>query len=144
MESRIAQSEKGWGILFAAWALALVSTLGSLFFSEVMKFPPCLLCWYQRIFMFPLAVILLLGLFPLDRKVFRYGIALAIGGALVAFYQVLLYYGVLPETAAPCTQGASCTATHINWLGFISIPLLSFLSFSGIIALLLLFRRTYE
>ena len=62
--------DSGWGFLFAAWLIATVSTLGSLFFSEVMELPPCSLCWYQRIFMFPLPVVLFMGLMPTDSQGF--------------------------------------------------------------------------
>ncbi|MFA4970704.1 MAG: disulfide bond formation protein B [Sulfuritalea sp.] len=60
-----------WTLIFGAWLIAAASTLGALFFGEVMQLPPCVLCWYQRIFMFPLTLILPLGLFPLDRRVVR-------------------------------------------------------------------------
>jgi disulfide bond formation protein DsbB len=79
--------DPAWNILFVCWLLVTAATLGSLFFSEIMKLPPCSLCWYQRVFMFPLAIILLLGLFPLDVKVVRYALPLALGGALVHEYR---------------------------------------------------------
>lgn len=143
METTNSQYDKAWTFLFLAWIIALTSTLGSLFFSEVMKYPPCILCWYQRICMYPLVPIFLVGLFPLDRKVFKFSLPLVIGGWLIAFYQTLLYYKVLPESAAPCQQGISCTAAHIDWLGFLSIPLLSLLGFTAILTLLILtFRKT--
>ncbi len=118
-----------WTFLFLAWLIALISTLGSLFFSEVMHFPPCVLCWYQRIFMYPLVVILLLGLFPFDSKVVRYSLPLSLLGLGVAIYHNLLYYKILPESAAPCIQGISCTTVQIEWFGFVTIPFLSLLGF---------------
>ena len=130
-----------WTILFLCWLLASISTLGSLFFSQVMEFTPCVLCWYQRICLFPLVIILALGLFPLDRSVVRYALPLAIAGWLVAFYHNLLYSGIIPESMQPCTQGVSCTEEYISLFGSLSIPILSLLSFSVIIALLMLLRR---
>jgi len=127
-----------WTLVFAAWLVASVSTLGSLFFSEVMQLPPCSLCWYQRAFMFPLALILPLGLFPFDRKVVRYALPLALLGWLVAVFQILLVAGIVPETLEPCTQGVPCSETVIEWFGFLTIPLLSGLAFFVIIALLAL------
>ena len=62
-------------LIFIAWLLATIATLGSLFFSEVMEIQPCVLCWYQRIFMYPLVVIFLVGLFPLDRKCYSLRLA---------------------------------------------------------------------
>ena len=137
------QKNTNWNILFLCWLLSSVSAMGSLFFSYVMEFAPCVLCWYQRIFLFPLVLILAIGLFPFDKKVVKYALPLAIVGWLTAAYHNLLYVGIIPESIQPCTQGASCTEEYINFLGFLSIPMLSLLSFSTIITLLIiLYRRT--
>lgn len=122
-------NDRHWALLFFSWVVALLSTMGSLFFSEVMELPPCLLCWYQRICMYPLVLIYLSGLFPFDRKVFRYSLPLIVAGLGIAIYHNLLYYKILPESAAPCSQGISCTTVQIEWLGFITIPFLSFTAF---------------
>ncbi len=127
--------------IFSAWFIAAVSMLGSLFFSEVMLYPPCVLCWYQRICMYPLVLILLAGLFPVSITVVKYSLPLVCVGWLIAAYHNLLYYKILPESAAPCVNGISCTTVHLEWLGFITIPLLSLLSFSLILILLLLTYR---
>lgn len=138
------RSDVAWLLVFAGWLIASASTLGALFFSEVMELPPCVLCWYQRIFMFPLALLLPLGLFPFDPKIVRYALPLASVGGLIALYQVLLVAGVIPEEAAPCSQGVPCSVTQIEWLGFVTIPLLSLLAFSAVCALLIAahFRMT--
>ncbi len=86
-----------WTWMFCAWLIAVASTLGSLFFSEVMDLPPCILCWYQRIFIFPLAVILTIAFFPFDAGHVKYSLALALGGWCVALYHCLLYAGLIPE-----------------------------------------------
>lgn len=125
-----------WTLVFASWLVAAVATLGALFFGEVMKVPTCSLCWYQRIFMFPLVFILPFGLFPFDAKVARVALPLAAAGWLIASWHVLLAAGVIPETATPCTQGVPCSETYIRWFGFVTIPLLAWLAFSSIIALL--------
>jgi len=127
-----------WTLVFGAWLVACVSTLGSLFFSEIMQLPPCSLCWYQRAFMFPLALVLPFGLFPFDRSVLRYALPLAAVGWLFAVFHLLLRIGIIPEELEPCTQGVPCTEPLINWFGFVSIPLLSVVAFSAIIALLAL------
>ncbi len=126
-----------WTLIFGAWLVASVSTLGALFFGEVMQLPPCILCWYQRIFMFPLVVILPLGLFPFDRNVVRYALPLAVIGFLFAVFHLLLIAGVIPESIKPCTQGVPCSETVIEWFGFVTIPLLSVLAFLTILALLI-------
>jgi disulfide bond formation protein DsbB len=128
---------RSWSLVFAAWLVAALSTAGALFLSEVMGVAPCVLCWYQRIFMFPLVLVLAAGLFPLDRRVVRYALPLAIGGWLVGAYHVLLTWGVIPEAAAPCTQGIPCGKQQVEWFGFLTIPLLSLVAFSLIAALLL-------
>ncbi len=133
--------DSNWMLLFGIWLIASAATLGSLFFSEVMDFPPCSLCWYQRIFMYPLVLVLGVGLMPLDRSVLRYGLPLAIGGWLVAAYHTLLYEGVIPESAAPCSMGVSCSEEYIELLGFLSIPLLSLLAFTAMVGGLLLLKK---
>ncbi len=133
--------DAAWTILFACWLLVTAATLGSLFFSEIMELPPCSLCWYQRVFMFPLAIILLLGLFPFDVNVVRYALPLSLGGVAVALYHTLLQIGIIPETAAPCVQGVSCTDAQLDLFGFVSIPMLSLLAFSVVAALLVILRR---
>ena len=134
-------SSSSWTLLFLCWLMVAASTLGSIFFSHVMNFTPCVLCWYQRICLFPLVFVLGAGLFPVDKSVVKYALPLAIAGWLTAFYHTLLYSGIIPESIQPCSQGVSCTEDYINIFGFITIPMLSVLSFSIIITLLLLFNR---
>ncbi len=134
-------SNSDWVIVFICWIVASVSTLGSLFFSEIMELAPCALCWYQRIFMFPLVIILLVGLFPFDKSIIRYALPLAIIGWGFAFYHYLLYSGIIPESIQPCSQGVSCSETYLDLFGFLTIPMLSLISFSIIIGFLLLLRR---
>ena len=126
-----------WMLVFGAWLVASVSTLGALFFGEVMQLPTCALCWYQRIFMFPLALILPIGLFPFDPRVVRYALPLGALGWLIAVFQLLLIAGVIPERIKPCAQGVPCSEKVIEWFGFVTIPLLSVAAFSTIIALLI-------
>ena len=133
--------DSNWTILFLAWVLVTVSTLGSLFFSHVMGFAPCVLCWYQRICLFPLVFILTAGLFPFDKRVVKYALPLAIAGWLTAFYHTLLYSKIIPESIKPCSQGVSCTERYIELFGFITIPMLSLMSFSAIIVLLIIVKR---
>jgi len=133
--------DANWTILFLCWLLVTGSTLGSLFFSEVMDFTPCSLCWYQRIFMFPLAIILFIGLFPFDKEIVKYALPLAIGGWLVAFYHTLLYAGIIPRSIQPCGKGVSCSEATIELFGFLSIPMLSLIAFSVLVTLLFVLKR---
>jgi disulfide bond formation protein DsbB len=120
-----------------AWAQALVATLGSLYFSEVMALPPCVLCWYQRIAMYPLVVILAVGILLREPRLRLYALPLSLAGLAISIYHNLLYYGVIPESIQPCTTGVSCTTRQIEWLGFITIPLLALVAFGVISAALL-------
>ena len=130
-----------WSLLFACWLLAASATTGSLFFSSVMELQPCALCWYQRIALFPLVLVLAVGLFPFDGRAVRYALPLALAGWLVAGYHNLVYLGFIPERLQPCSQGVSCSDKNLDLFGFVSIPLLSWLGFSAIVALLVVLHR---
>lgn len=135
------QSGKPFEILiYAAWVIALLATVGSLFASEVMQLPPCVLCWYQRIAMFPLVFIIGAGILMSDRRVKFYALPICLSGLAVAVYHNLLYYGLIPESLTPCTQGVSCTSVQIEWLGFITIPLMSLMTFVIIGSCLLFYK----
>jgi disulfide bond formation protein DsbB len=134
-----------WALIFSCWLIASISTLGSLFFSEIMELTPCILCWYQRIFMFPLVIILFVGLYPLDKKVVRYALPITIIGLLLTVYHYLLFLGFIPENLQPCSQGVSCKDASMVLFGFLPIPLLSLASFSAMTILLLITRaRMYK
>lgn len=91
--------------------------------------------------MYPLAVIIAVGILRRDRKVYYYVLPLSLAGMGVAFYQNLLYYKILPESIAPCTAGVSCTTRFIEWFGFISIPMLSLVSFTVITICMFVHKR---
>ena len=133
----------GWPLLFAAWVLVTVATLGSLFFSEVMQVPVCKLCWYQRIAIYPMVLILAIGLLPYDPRVLRYAVAFTCLGWLIALFHVLLVTGIIPESAQPCVQGIPCSETHISLLGFLNIPTLSLLTFT-VIGVLLFYSHKHS
>ncbi len=138
---QLAAESVSWRLIFICWLIAMIATLGSLFFSEIMGLIPCELCWYQRIFIYPLAIILLIGLHPLDTGVVRYALPLAIIGLLFTVYHTLLFYGLIPENLQPCREGVSCTDDSMVLMGFLPIPLLSLAAFMVIIPLLLKVRR---
>ncbi|MFZ1699759.1 MAG: disulfide oxidoreductase [Pyrinomonadaceae bacterium] len=128
-------------LLIAAWLMALLGTVGSLFFSEVMQYPPCVLCWYQRVALYPLVLIIGVGIATGDRRVGRYALPLTLAGLAVAVYHNLLYYGFIPESITPCTEGVPCNAVQIELLGFITIPMMALLGFIGIAACLIIYSR---
>ena len=106
-----------------------------------MEFAPCVLCWYQRICLFPLVIILARGLFPLDRGVVRYALPLTAAGWLLAAYHNLVYTGIVPAGMQPCSAGVSCTEEYVELFGFLSIPLLSLLSFTALMWILITLKR---
>jgi disulfide bond formation protein DsbB len=127
-------------LIYLAWVIALVAAVGSLFMSEVMDLPPCVLCWYQRIAMYPLVLVIGTGIALGDRRMKVYALPLAVAGLLVSIYHNLLYYGFIPESITPCTEGVPCNAVQIEWLGFITIPLMGLAAFVCIAACLLLYK----
>ncbi|MEG2047890.1 MAG: disulfide bond formation protein B [Comamonas sp.] len=132
-----------WMLLLLAWLLALGSTLVVLFVGEVMGQEPCVLCWFQRAFMFPLAIILAIACYRSDFAVWRYALPLAIGGGLIALGHSLLYAGLLAQPIVPCTAtGPSCTDAGMTLFGVVPLPLLALAAFMSISVLLLIIRRS--
>ncbi len=128
--------------LYLAFAGSLIAMLGSLYFSEIAGFPPCVLCWYQRISMYPLAVIIGAAIYTRERKLLIPAFILLIPGWLISIYHNLLYYNIIPEAAAPCVAGISCTTKFIEWFGFITIPFLAFAGFTAIFILLVIYWKS--
>src|SRR6185437_11789995 len=127
---------------YAIFIVALLSTLISLSLSVVFNFTPCVLCWYQRICMYPLVVISAVAIIR-KRTVDLafYMLPLSIIGFIIALYQNLLIWGVLSEAVAPCTAGVSCIKQPVVLYGFITIPLGSMISFAGLILFVLLYAK---
>ncbi|MFC4618839.1 disulfide oxidoreductase [Camelliibacillus cellulosilyticus] len=114
--------------LYFAWVVALVATLGSLYFSEIAHFIPCKLCWFQRICMYPLSVILGIACFRNDRRIAIYALPLTVVGAIFSIVHICeqklhVFKGI-------CTGGdVPCSGEYIHWLGFITIPMLALAAF---------------
>lgn len=128
-------------ILYIALIQAILATLGSIYFSEIAGFAPCVLCWYQRICMYPIVLVLTVGILEKNKNIYKYVLPFSLLGIVIAAFQNLLYYKIIPEAAAPCTFGVSCTTKYIEWLGFITIPFLSLAAFSVITASMLIYKR---
>lgn len=129
--------------LYGAWLVALLSTLAALFIGEVLGQEPCTLCWFQRAFMFPLAVVLGIAAFRSDADVWRYGLPLAVVGLGIALYHSILYAGIVSEALQPCAAtGPSCSGEGMRIFGTIPIPYLAVLGFGLIIIALLGARRS--
>ncbi|CUA79199.1 disulfide oxidoreductase [Anoxybacillus suryakundensis] len=115
--------------LLTAWIVALIATLGSLYFSEVMKFIPCELCWYQRIFMYPQVFLLAMAFVRKEFMIARYTLMLSIIGGTISSYHYLIQKVTFFRDTAPSCSIVPCTGDYLNWLGFITIPLLALIAF---------------
>lgn len=131
------RADLGRVALGLSWLVATTATLGSLYLSEVANFVPCPLCWYQRICMYPLALILGIAAVRRDRDVRVYGLPLAMIGALIAAYHS--WITAYPPTggSAFCTVDAPCTERWVWEFGFVSIPLMALAGFLFVITMLL-------
>lgn len=126
---------KKYGLHFV-WIVSAAALLGSLYFSEILKLPPCVLCWYQRVTLYPMVVILAVGIIRRDWLVWMYALPLVLVGWLVSIYHNLLYFKILPETVAPCLAGVSCTTKFLKVFGFLDIPLMSLIAFTAVLIVL--------
>lgn len=132
---------RAWILLVLAWLLAVVASAGALFIGEVMGMTPCVLCWYQRIAMFPLAVILGTACYSDDGRGVVYALPLSFGGVALAGYHTLLVAGVIPKAWVPCGPGVSCSDQKLEILNGVQIPWLSLGAFVLITGLLLAYRQ---
>ena len=129
------RSSLGSSALLAAFVVATLATIGSLYFSEVAHFEPCRLCWYQRIAMYPLVVILGIAAWRRDIGVRRYAVPVAVIGALIATYHYALEWLPWLDSGA-CSASTPCTIIWFREFGFISLPYLALSAFVLIVALL--------
>ncbi|MEI7890569.1 MAG: disulfide oxidoreductase [bacterium] len=123
--------------ILAAFAIALLSTIGSLFYSEIAKFQPCELCWFQRIFMYPQVILLGIALAKKESKIIDYSLGLASVGILFSLYQNFLIY-TASKSSICGISAVSCTTKVVLGLGYVTIPLMALTAFSFIIAIFLL------
>jgi len=143
MKNRIIPSLRA-SLLYIAWTQALIATFGSMFFSEIMNFVPCELCWYQRIFMYPIVFVLTVGILLRDRRASIYALPFGLFGLGISVYHNLLYYGVIQQGWHVCTSGVPCETRWIQWFGFAGIPFLALTAFVIVILSLLWFRAQQD
>jgi disulfide bond formation protein DsbB len=131
-------------LLLGAWGVSLAATLGSLYFSEIMKFIPCDLCWFQRIFMYPQVIILGLAAVRKEYGIARYSLTLSMIGGTISLYHYLLQKVPFFQKHAIACGRIPCTEDYIDWLGFITIPFLALTAFCLIVILNILIIRTLK
>lgn len=116
-------------ILLFMWSVALTATIGSLYFSEIRGYEPCELCWYQRILMYPLVIILGVAYAQKNTKIALTSLIFSvIGGCISAYHYSIQKLSFMQETAPTCGR-VPCTGEYINYLGFITIPFLALIAF---------------
>lgn len=117
------------------FAVATVATLGSLYFSEEAGYIPCRLCWYQRIAMYPIAAVALVGLLRRDRGARWYVLPLAVVGAAISTYHVMIEWGWLNDTESCALFGPSCADVWFETFGFVTLALMALAGFVCIIVI---------
>ncbi len=133
----------GGSAIWLAWIVALVATVGSLIYSEVIHFVPCRLCWFQRIAMYPLAVILLVGAIRREVVVKYYALPLAfIGLAISIYHNVVQFYPSLE--GGSCDPVNPCSARSIEMFGFMDLPFMAGAGFIVIAVLLAFYTKAGE
>lgn len=135
------KSKDPFTLIYFAWIINIVSLAGSMYFSNVMMLPPCVLCWFQRICIFPLSFILAVGFLKKDKNVLWYALPLVCIGWIISLYHNLLYYKIIQEAISMCTSGVSCTSKQIEYFGFITIPLMAYTSLTLTLICLIIFYR---
>ena len=147
--ARLAAADSAWGTLrdalgdlslWFAWIVALTATAGSLYYSIGAHYAPCELCWYQRICLYPLSVILLVGAARKDRAVAWYALPLAVIGAVIAAYHTQLQ--AFPEQKTFCDRNNPCTNRFVWEFGFISLPLMSLVALAFIITMVVVWTTS--
>ena len=128
-------------IPYIVFIQSLLGVVGSLYMSQILRFTPCVLCWYQRIFMYPILLVVIVGILLKDKRMPLYVLPLSILGLIIAIYHNLIYYGFISETLSPCYQGIPCNTKQLDLFSFITIPLLSLISFTVITACMILLLR---
>ncbi|WP_200816573.1 disulfide oxidoreductase [Halobacillus sp. Marseille-P3879] len=122
--------QKSETLLFIAWAVSLAATLGSLFFSEILRYTPCELCWFQRIFMYPLVVIYGVSLIRKNTQTALSGLILSGIGGCISIYHYLIQKVPAFQSAGDACGTVPCNAAYINWGGFVTIPFLAGTAFA--------------
>lgn len=127
--------------LLLAWVTSIIAMIGSLFFSEKMGFIPCTLCWYQRILMYPLTILLGVAFYRDDREIYKYVLPFSVIGMIVSSYHYALQKIPGLDEFSACANGVPCSGQYINSFGFVTIPFLALLAFITITIMMLVLLR---
>jgi disulfide bond formation protein DsbB len=129
--------------LYLAWVVSIVAVSGSLYLSDVIGYVPCKLCWFQRIFMYPIVILLGIASYKNDRKQIGYVLPLSIIGGLISMYHYAEQKVPALAKVLPCTQGIPCNEDYLDWFGgVVTIPFMALIAFILITALLWIGRKS--
>lgn len=129
--------------LYLAWFVSVIAVAGSLYLSEVLHYEPCRLCWFQRIFMYPQLILLGIATYRGDKHIIPYVLPLCLIGGSISLYHYAEQKIPALSKILPCTIGVPCNEDYLNFLGFITVPLLALIAFA-LIAILLWTGRQEE
>lgn len=127
--------------LLFAFMLTLFGSVCSIFYSEVVHLPPCSLCWYQRLFLFPQVFLFGLAYARKDRNIFDYTLVLTTVGLFIAAYHILVQSGISLPTPCSINSLVSCAQKDFEYFGYITIPVMSFTSFASLLVLTLIAKK---
>ncbi|WP_163581368.1 disulfide oxidoreductase [Gracilibacillus saliphilus] len=126
--------------IYIAWMVSVIATIGSLFFSEILHFTPCKLCWFSRILMYPLSIILGIAAYYNDYRVKIYVLPFSLLGIGLSIFHYFDQKTTFFRSLSHCSESVPCNGMYINWLGFITIPFLALCAFL-LISLFLLMAK---
>ncbi len=130
--------------ILLAFMVALLSTFASLFYSQIAGFDPCQLCWYQRIFMYPLVIILFVALIKKDYHITDYALSLAFVGSTISLYHNYVYFGGKSLSCSVFARGVSCLQRYVFEFGYVTIPIMALTAFVLIIIFLVLAKLYHK
>ena len=136
--SHLKDLKHNW-ILYFILVVSFVATSGSLYFSEIKDYLPCSLCWFQRIFMYPIVVLSFIALLRNDKGIIYSLLPLSVIGIIFSTIHLFVENSGSNDSSF-CAVGVSCAVKYINWFGFITIPLLCFTAFLMIIISILVYH----
>jgi disulfide bond formation protein DsbB len=140
-DERIVAFVKKYALL-TAFLIATAAMLGSLVYSEVIGYEPCVLCWYQRVFMYPQVLLLWMGMYRKDGSVKDYVLALSAIGAIIAFYHYMLQIGAAPSVVCSAVgYSVDCAQNFTMQLGYITLPMMSLTAFLMVAVLMLILKK---
>lgn len=129
--------------LVFSFIVASLATIGSLFYSEIAGYEPCKICWFQRIFMYPQAIVLGLAWLKKDYGIALYSIILSVIGVLIAAYHYFLQIGLIPSgNCSAVGYSVSCSKRFIMQFGYITIPMMALTAFSLIVVSMMILKRS--